>query len=61
MCDANVAQVNLTQVANTAYTLAQCIMLDSPGMSCGLATSLLNPDFQVCVELFIYIWLSHLR
>jgi len=46
--------VNITEVQMTVLSVAQCIMLDAPGMSCPLATSLLNPDFQVTDQFVSY-------
>lgn len=37
----------MLRVTSVVVSLAQCLLMDDPGMSCATATNLLNPDFQV--------------
>jgi hypothetical protein len=41
------SQVNMTDVRALIVSMAACMVLPNPGMSCPLATSLMNPDYQV--------------
>ncbi|GFH13456.1 nicastrin, partial [Haematococcus lacustris] len=42
-------QVNMSSVRSLVQSLAACLVMDTPGMACPLATALLNPDFQECI------------
>lgn len=47
-------QVNMSSVRSLVQSLAACLVLDTPGMACPLATALLNPDFQITDQVVSY-------
>ncbi|KAL6750838.1 Nicastrin-domain-containing protein [Haematococcus lacustris] len=47
-------QVNMSSVRSLVQSLAACLVMDTPGMACPLATALLNPDFQITDQVVSY-------
>jgi len=51
-------QVDATDTSSFGASLVECLLQDSPGMNCSLATQLLSPDYVMLGDRMCYA-ISH--